>query len=278
MLAEKQIAEWNDTGGLLVRGLFSASEVKSLAEHFEEIRTGGTGDSKEPLRDEEYAADDPLTAYPRILQPHHHDKVALGWLLDPRLKQCMTDFLGSTPYAVQTMYYFKPPLSRGQALHQDQFYLRVKPGTCLAAWMAIDDCDEENGCLQVVPGSHEWPVLCTKEADPNLSFTDISVDLPEGSETRSLHMGSGDVFFFNGWLVHGSLPNSSIDRFRRTMIGHYVVGEAEEVFEWYNPIHTFDGEIIRLNDSPAGGKCGVWVDHEGKPRLELQPEVRVNDI
>jgi len=37
--------------------------------------------------------------------------------------------------------------SRGQAFHQDNFYLRVKPGTCVAAWVAVDDADEENGSI-----------------------------------------------------------------------------------------------------------------------------------
>ena len=39
--------------------------------------------------------------------------------------------LGREPYAAQTMFYFKPPGARGQALHQDQTPLRVQPGTCL---------------------------------------------------------------------------------------------------------------------------------------------------
>jgi hypothetical protein len=32
------------------------------------------------------------------------------------------------------MIYFKAAGARGQALHQDQYYLRVNPGTCCAAW------------------------------------------------------------------------------------------------------------------------------------------------
>ena len=279
MVSEEQIREWHETGGLLLRGLFQDSEVESLAQHFEAMRTSMAADAKKkPLRDEEYAIGDPLLEYPRILQPHHRDSVALDWLLDSRLNHCMTAFLGATPYAVQTMFYFKPPLSRGQALHQDQFYLRVKPGTCLAAWMAIDASDEENGCLRVVTGSHNWPILCTTEADLTTSFTDIAVELPRGTEAKPILMDPGDVYFFNGWLVHGSEPNHSPDRFRRTMIGHYIVGEAEEVFEWYNPIYTFDRKIVRLENAPAGGKCGAWVDGDGVPQLEMQPEVRINQI
>ena len=49
----------------------------------------------------------------------------------------LTQLLGVEPLAVQTMLYFKPAGARGQALHQDNFYLRVQPGTCMAAWLAL---------------------------------------------------------------------------------------------------------------------------------------------
>jgi hypothetical protein len=68
-----------------------------------------------------------------MAQMHRWDITSLRWLLDPRLGDCLTTLLGVEPYAVQTMLYFKPPGSRGQALHQDNFYLRVQPGTCLNA-------------------------------------------------------------------------------------------------------------------------------------------------
>jgi hypothetical protein len=69
--------------------------------------------------------------------------------------------------------------------------------------MALDPCDEANGCLEVVPGSHEWPVLCTIAADTRLSFTDITVPLPDDAALVPVLMEPGDVLFFNGSLVHG---------------------------------------------------------------------------
>src|ERR671936_227225 len=112
---------------------------------------------------------------------HRWDEVSLGWLLDARVNACLTGLIGREPYAVQTMLYFKPPGARGQPLHQDQYYLRVRPGTCIAAWLALDACDEENGCLQVVPGSHRVPVLCATKADTSVSFPGVTVPLPEGT-------------------------------------------------------------------------------------------------
>ena len=71
------------------------------------------------------------------MQPHRQDEASLKWLIDERLNTAMTGLLGREPFAVQTMFYFKPPGARGQALHQDQYYLRVQPGTCIAA---MDGC------------------------------------------------------------------------------------------------------------------------------------------
>lgn len=224
------------------------------------------------MRDTAFQKNDPLLTYPRIMQPHRRDEDSLKWLIDQRINECLTKLLGIEPYAVQTMFYFKPPGARGQALHQDQYYLRVQPGTCMAAWMAVDDCDEENGCLQVVPGSHDWPLLCTTEADTSQSFTDVTVSLPDGVEPTPVIMKAGDVLFFNGQIVHGSLPNTS-DRFRRALIGHYLVGEAEQVYRWYHPVLRMDGSSVTLAKSKAGGTCGTWINGAGQAELELQVEM-----
>ena len=213
---------------------------------------------------------DPLALYPRVMQPHRWDETSLQWMIDERLNDWLTHILGREPFAVQTMFYFKPPGARGQALHQDQFYLRVDPGTCVAAWMAVDRCDEDNGCLRVVPGTHDLPVLCSVDADSDVSFTGDTVELPPGMEAVSLIMEPGDVLFFNGQLVHGSYPNSSEDRFRCALIGHYIVGEAEAVAQWYHPVLRMDGAEVDMGVSEPGGPCGVWVDREGAPVAVLE--------
>jgi ectoine hydroxylase-related dioxygenase (phytanoyl-CoA dioxygenase family) len=202
-------------------------------------------------------------------QMHRWDEVTLHWFTEPRLNEMLTGLLGREPFAVQTMVYFKPPKARGQALHQDNYYLRAKPGTCCAAWMALEDVDEENGCLQVVPGSQDWPVLCTVPADITQSFTDVMTPIPEGTPVIPMRMKPGDVLFFNGQLVHGSLPNVSKDRFRRSLIAHYIEGEAQQVAAWNKPALRMDGSIVELETSENGSKCGTWVNLEGKPVIEV---------
>lgn len=274
MLTQEQIDHFKNEGYLLVKGMFSAEEAAFYNTHFEEMRlrenpAAGHWNNGLDLDNDT----DPLQIYPRIMQPHRRDEVSLNWLTDDRIREAMTGMLDKEPYAVQTMFYFKPPGARGQALHQDQYYLRVQPGTCVAAWMAVDACDVENGCLRVVPGSHDWPLLCLTEADTEVSFTDVTVSLPEGVKELPIAMEPGDVLFFNGQIVHGSLPNTTADRFRRSLIGHYIVGEAEKVYEWYHPVLHMDGTLVELGVSEVGGTCGTWVDQQGEEVLEMQTEL-----
>ena len=259
------VNEFAAQGYTVARGLFSLDEVQRLRQHFLMI-------NQEHRRDADNIADptDPLALYPRVMQPHRWDETSMQWMIDERLNDWLTHILGREPFAVQTMFYFKPPGARGQALHQDQFYLRVDPGTCVAAWMAVDRCDEDNGCLRVVPGTHDLPVLCSVDADSDVSFTGDTVELPPGMDAVSLIMEPGDVLFFNGQLVHGSYPNSSEDRFRCALIGHYIVGEAEAVAQWYHPVLHMDGTEVDLGVSEQGGPCGVWVDREGAPVAVLE--------
>lgn len=88
---------------------------------------------------------------PIKIHPHRWDTVSRQYMLDPRVMSVLVALAGEDVYAVQRMLYFKPPGARGQSTHQDQFYLQVKPGTCIAAWTALDSCDEENGAMMVAP-------------------------------------------------------------------------------------------------------------------------------
>ena len=259
-------SEFAQNGFYVERGLFSADECDRLIEHYMELRKEerpGDFSGVDP------ASQDPLKRFPRMIHMHRWDSTSMEWAIDSRIDRVMVEILGQSPLMVQTMLYFKPAGARGQALHQDNFYLRAQPGTCMAAWMALDDCDEENGCLQVVPGTQDLPMLCTVKADTSQSFTDVTVQLPEEMAAVPVIMNRGDVLFFNGSLVHGSFPNTTQDRYRRSLIGHYVTGESEQVGQFYHPVYRMDGSLVELGVSPMAERCGTWVEKDGTPVVEL---------
>jgi len=267
MFTAEQKQFFDQHGYAIAPQLFNQEEVEFYLDYYMKLR-----DHEKIRKDDNFptaTSTDPLVKYPRLMQMHRWDDTTLHWLLDPRINQCMTTLLGREPYAVQTMFYFKPPQARGQALHQDNYYLRVQPGTCIAAWMALDACEIDNGCLQVVPGSHTWPTLCTTKADTTQSFTDVTVPIPDGYTPQPVLMQPGDVLFFNGSLVHGSFPNTTTDRFRRSLIGHYIEGDSQQVAQWYFPVLRMDGSLVEIDKSAEGSQCGTWVTVDGKPVLEI---------
>ena len=95
-------------------------------------------------------------------------------------------------------------------------------------------------------------------SDRAKSFTKETVPVPPGHDIVDLPVRTGDVVFFNGQLIHGSGPNDSQDRFRRIVVGHYVVGEAQAVAQYYHPAFRFDGTEVPLGVSEGGGACGEF--------------------
>lgn len=267
MFTAEQKERFDRDGYAVASQLFHPEEVEFYLEYYMKLRHH---DKANPDRRFKTNADnDPLLEYPRLMQMHRWDDVSRGWLLEARINEWLTGLLGREPLAVQTMFYFKPPQARGQALHQDNYYLRVQPGTCVAAWMALDRCDEANGCLQIVPASQNWPILCTVKSDTTQSFTDVTVPIPEGTKAVPVIMEPGDVLFFNGSLVHGSFPNTTKDRFRRSLIGHYIEGDSQKVAQWYFPVLHMNGTPVEIDKSEQGTQCGTWVTVDGKPVIEV---------
>ena len=246
---------WERDGFLVVRGLWTWEEIDACREHFDALA------ERVPDRPPPVGADgapaDPLERFPRLLHPHRSDALSRRMLLDPRVEAVLRRLLGEEPIATQSMFYFKPPGSRGQALHQDNYYLKVAPRTCVAAWTAVDAASAANGGLLVCPRTQGLEVRCPELADAAESFTSDLVRPPAGVEPVAVELEPGDVLFFNGSLVHGSGPNATADRWRRSFICHYAPASAEEIASNYRPCLRFDGsEHAGIAEATGGGPCG----------------------
>lgn len=264
-LTTEQKQQFERDGFLAMRGLFGHDEIEAIRETFmaqaEDGPVPGLSDVPKAREGAPAAAKDPLARYPRMMHPHKHlDKpvgpLALRYMRDPRLKAILAELFGEDPFACQSMFYFKPPGARGQDLHQDNFYLRVKPGTCMAAWVAVDDADAGNGGMMCVPQTASLDIACPEKADPALFFTSEHVEPPPGLEPQMMNLKAGDVLFFNGSVIHGSTPNTSADRFRRSLIFHYVPASTVEMSHYYEAL-SFDGIKHEITVNMDGGPCGT---------------------
>lgn len=265
-LPQEMLDQFRRDGFLVAPQLFSPREIAELRETFMAVNANGPVEGLSEIKHHGspggYDRNDPLAFYPRMMNPHRHAEKPVGPLtmrtmLDERLRGILQDLLDDEPISGQSMFYFKPPGARGQDLHQDNFYLRVKPGTCMAAWIAIDDADAGNGGMVVVPGTGDLDIACPERADPARFFTTEHVTPPPGKKEQLVPLRAGDVLFFNGSLIHGSYPNTSKDRFRRALIFHYMPMSCAEVAEFYKPLLRFDGTPVEKAQATSGGPCGT---------------------
>src|SRR5258708_1464454 len=167
VVSKERAAQFEEEGYWIERKLFGAEEMKEVLQAFMELHDQGglkgfyeipKGEVNDGIH-HTFKKDDPLTRFPRVMHPQRFMPLAKKYLLDPRVMDILEELLKEPVLAAQSMFYFKPPGARGQAWHQDNFYLQVKPGSCVAAWIAVDTSDEENGGLQVVPKTHRMAVV-----------------------------------------------------------------------------------------------------------------------
>ncbi len=119
--------------------------------------------------------------------------------------------------------FFKPPGLQGQAWHQDERFIPTRDRSLVGAWIAVDDANIDNGCLWVLPGSHRtgqlWPTR--DHGKPELfDPTDESFGFDDEAAIP-VEVSAGSVVFFNGYLLHRSLPNRSTRR-RMALVNHYM--------------------------------------------------------
>ena len=132
----------------------------------------------------------------------------------------------------------------------------------MAAWVAADDCDSDNGGLILVPRFHVNDILCHGEADNNLSSDKQELILPPNARKYHARMSAGDVLFFHGAIIHGSMPNKTTDRFRRSLlIFHYIPQASEAMSLFDQPLVKPDATEARIQESEMGCPCSAgWIE------------------
>lgn len=138
------------------------------------------------------------------------------------------------PVVAQTLYRFARPQSAGVDRHQDSVTLYTEPPSVLGVWLALEDADEANGCLHVLPGSHRGPIRerlvrrpaagCSGEGCPiQLTFVPLNTSA-EAAEADFLPLRTqrGDVVVMHGTTEHFSKAGTDPERSRESLQVHLV--------------------------------------------------------
>jgi 2-oxoglutarate-dependent dioxygenase len=89
--------------------------------------------------------------------------------------------------------------------HQDNNYTRHEPAMgSINIWVALVDMTPDNGCLQLIPRSHQTGQAKSHNSDDGDQHQQIDVN---PLDCLPLRMRAGDAVAFTRWTIHGSGPN-----------------------------------------------------------------------
>ncbi len=96
--------------------------------------------------------------------------------------------------------------------HQDGAYFPLQPLVLVSAWIAITEATEQNGCLQVVAGSHTQTFDHDHDTERYEFMRSIPEDAFDQDAVRPLVLRPGEFVLFNENTVHASGPNRTSQR------------------------------------------------------------------
>jgi ectoine hydroxylase-related dioxygenase (phytanoyl-CoA dioxygenase family) len=152
-------------------------------------------------------------------------------LFHPRITRGLAQLTAATELRIwHDQIQYKPAQIGGpQMWHQDApLWPIIAPMTEVTAWVALDDADETNGCMSMVPGSHRWGnridylrALNSVDAMP-ASFQGHPISV------ERCPVKAGEVHYHHALTWHASHANTS-GRPRRAIALHYMTQETRYV-------------------------------------------------
>ncbi len=201
-----QLSTFQRQGYILVRGLFSPTEIELLNQY---ARADKLIASRATSRSDAQGGTTTLS-----LSNDLEDNLYAAVVRSRRVAGNMALLLGSEVYHYHHKMMLKEPYVGGAwEWHQDYGYwydfgcLYPDMGSC---FIAVDRATRENGCLQVVPGSHllgrinHMKIGGQTGADPERVEAAIA-----RLSIVHVEMEPGDGLFFHGNLLHRSDQNTS---------------------------------------------------------------------
>ncbi|MCC7264445.1 MAG: phytanoyl-CoA dioxygenase family protein [Candidatus Latescibacteria bacterium] len=214
-----------EKGWAVVEGVFSPQETEALAQIALTVAEGELVTDQSAFA-ADHAADGQI-APRKIAAPFTKHPAFCAFSLDPRLTGLVAGLLGQPALLATDQIFMKPPrFGSAKPYHQDNFYFRLTPpDQALTAWIALDDVDEQNGCLRYIAGSHRGPIL------PHTPVPGEPYNLVPDPALIDLHLevlapvGKGGVIFHHSQVLHTSHRNES-NRWRRGYATHWVTAQV----------------------------------------------------
>jgi hypothetical protein len=241
----EHVQQFNDDGFIITRGLFDAEEMELLIKKSK---------ADAGLQEDAYGRLDSGGNIVKLaLWNHPKDDLYGMFSRCRRIVDSMEKFLGGEVYHYHSKMILKEPHVGGAwEWHQDYGYWYNNGclfPTMASCMIAVDRATRENGCLQVLKGSHHMGRI---EHGVVADQTGADMERVRAAMDRldlvHCEMEPGDAVFFHANLLHASAPNKS-DHPRWALICCYNAARNDPYKESrhpsYTPLHKVEDTAIK---------------------------------
>ena len=207
MLTKKQIASYQEDGFVIPDFKMPENDLLDIEnKHFDLIK--------------EYP--EYINYCPAILLK---DETFLKYCMNAQILKFVEQLIGNH-FALWNSSFFAKPAYNGfeTPWHQDGQYWPISPLATCTVWLAIDDANEENGCLRFIKGSHKDKKLKQHSRNNKTNLTlhqELSKEELDESKKVSLILKRGQISLHDVYMVHGSKENKS-PKSRRAMTMRFM--------------------------------------------------------
>ena len=240
------MAAYNERGFVTAFNVFEAGEIAAHRSYFDRLLERVLADGGDA-----YSISSAHLRYPQVYD----------LLCEPRIVGPVVDLLGPNVVGWGSHYFCKLPGDEKPVdWHQDASYWPLSHTHTVTVWLAIDDADIENGCMQFLAGSHQHGHAVHVEDQDTASgvlgrgITDV---LSYGTPVDN-PLTSGQISIHSDLLIHGSAPNHS-NRRRCGLTLRYCSADVRAMMGW-----DAKGVVVHGEDA-----SGHWANPP-RPAAETQ--------
>lgn len=149
----------------------------------------------------------------RLLQAYARSSLLSDWATQPALTSVLTQLLGDGVCMSQVHHNcIMTKQARFSSLtgwHRDSRYWHFQKPELISVWLALRDEKIENGCLLVLPNSHQWQIDAEQLDSAQFLRADIAGNQALLAQAQAVPLQQGDVLLFSSNLFHAAGCNQT---------------------------------------------------------------------
>jgi len=197
VLTQEQVTSYKENGYLLhKKPLFSPEKMHTLTSIFEEqLALKGS-----KLSDE-------------LDTPHFRDERLLEFLLSDEVLDLVEPIIGPNIGLWSSHFICKDPhIGRSTPWHEDSAYWEGRLSSydkIVTVWLAIDRSWKENGCMRVIPGTHNNGFSDYENVDNRMNLFATQIKNVDESKAVYFELEPGESSLHDSRIIHGATANTS---------------------------------------------------------------------